>query len=101
VEIFDPKDPSEVIPLTYDFRPEMDGQTIVSLTVVVTVFKGFDADPSTILQGPALASGYRVRQVVIGGVDGVWYLIRITATTDTGLKYTLGRVLPIAKAGTY
>jgi hypothetical protein len=35
------------------------------------------------------------------GVPDVEYLIRVTVTTAAGLKYTLGRVLPVKKAGTY
>jgi hypothetical protein len=46
-------------------------------------------------------SGDRARQNVQAGVDGVEYLVRMTATTSTGRKYTLGRILPVKKAGTY
>lgn len=102
MEKFDPKDPAEIIPLTFEFGPLLDEQTISGAPVVeVTVYEGYDATPADVLSGSVVVVGTRVRQNATGGVLGVEYLIRVTVTTNTGLKYTLGRVLPVKSAGTY
>lgn len=98
---FDPKDPNEIAPLTFPFDDVLNGQSIVSQIVEVTVFSGVDATPSAILSGAATASGDRVRQNVRDGFVGVEYLVRATVTTNTGLKYTLGKILPVKYSGTW
>jgi hypothetical protein len=103
MELFDPKDPTEIIPLTFDFSVELAAaQTIQGTpTVAVTVYSGTDASPGAILSGAATVLGARVRQNVQGGLVDVQYLIKVTATTNTGLKYTIGRILPVKSSGTY
>ncbi len=101
MEKFDPKDPAEIIPLTFPFATLLNGQTISSAVVAVTVYSGADGSPSAILSGAATVVGDKVRQNVTGGVLGVEYLIKVTVTTNTGLKYTDGKVLPVKDAGTW
>ena len=102
METFDPKDPLEIIPLTFDFAAELQGQSLSGTpTVVVTVYSGTDPTPANIISGAVTVLGDRVRQNVKEGVLGVEYLIKITVTTTTGLKYTKGRILPLKDAGTY
>lgn len=99
MEKFPTKDPSELFPLTFDFSDALSGEAINSATVAIEVYSGTDATPANVLSGAATVSGDRVRQNVTGGVDGVEYLIRCTITTAAAMKYTLGRILPVQKAG--
>jgi hypothetical protein len=102
MDSFDPKDPLEIIPLTFDFDTEMGGSdTIVSAAVAVSVSNGYDSNPASLLSGAASLLGDKVRQNVTAGLDGVDYIVKVTVTTTAGYKYTLARVLPVRNAGTY
>jgi hypothetical protein len=83
-DAFSPKDPDEVILLSWDFSPRLlAGEVIVSATWVIQRQDGATEDTSTMLQGAVdLASKPIVRQVVKGGKTGVTYIHRITATTS-------------------
>lgn len=96
------KDPLEIIPLDFDFTALLDGQKISGVpTVAVTVYTGTDASPASILSGSVVVTGDRARQNVTGGLADVEYLVRVTVTTNAGLKHTIGRVLPVKLSGTY
>ena len=100
---FSPKDPSETVPLDFDFDPYRLGADEISgsPTISVTVYTGVDADPSDLLSGAAAVIGDKVRQNVRNGTADVEYLVKATITTVAGYTYTIGRVLPVKVAGTY
>lgn len=101
MEKFDPKDPNEILPLPFSFKDDLNGQTIASAVVLVETYTGVDASPMNILSGAYATVGDTIRQNVTGGVVDAEYLIRVTVTTNGGLKYTLGKVLPVKRAGTW
>lgn len=111
IELFSPKDPNEIIPLTFNFREKLVAistkiNAAVAPTVEVTVYAGFpdggvDATPANILSGVASVVGDVVKQNVRQGVAGVYYLVRCTVQTPAGLPLTVGKILPVKLAGTY
>jgi hypothetical protein len=101
---FSPKDPFEIIPLTFPFGQKLKavGEKISTIQVVdVVVYTGIDATAANILSGGATVVGDDVIQKVRQGVDGVEYLIRAVVVTVSGLVLAVGGILPIQKSGTY
>ncbi len=77
LDVFSPKAPAEVIPVTFDFKNLLSG--IDSATVSVSVKHGSDSNPAALLYSSAQVTGTQVRQLIQGGIDGVVYLIRVDA----------------------
>lgn len=66
------------------------GENILSVARTLEAIDGTDSSASSRLYGVAQVSGTIVRQWVEGVVDGVTYLLRITATTsDNGRRIVL------------
>ncbi len=97
---FAQKDPSEKVPLTFDFTNGLDaGETLTGTpTVTVACTVGTDATPQAILNGSAtlIASATKVLQAVQGGLAGCDYLIKVvTATSNAQKVLALSAVLPV------
>jgi hypothetical protein len=99
---FSPKDPSEVIVVSFGFFKRLDaGETVTASTFTVEVLEGIDPDPSALLSGEAdLSSLPVVKQKLIGGLLGVTYLIKALATTSSTRKIMGARTLKIVDGGT-
>lgn len=65
-------------------------ETVSSYVMTVAVKSGTDASKDTVLSGSAsIVSGYKVVQLIQGGVSGVTYEITCVATiTPSGKKLT-------------
>ena len=88
--ILDPKHVSEVRNYTFDFTSKLAVlETISTQIVAVSVYSGTDATPSTIINGPATASGNIVTQSFKAGVIGPVYEAFCTITTSLGQTLTL------------
>ena len=95
-----PKDPSEVIDITFDFKSEIGAATISgSPLVAVMVDKGADAAVGAMTSGAAIVQGALVFQRSRFGLDGVDYYWRCTATLSDGRKLSRGIVIPVRDAG--
>ena len=69
----------------FNFSLSMDsGETLLSATVVSTVYSGVDANPSAIRKGAPVIDGNRVDQMMRGGVEGCVYELLCTAHTSFG-----------------
>lgn len=89
------KDPSETIPITFDFTRLLGARTISTKTVTASVWRGTDGNPSATISGSASESGGIVTQKVTGGIDGVDYRYRCSATLSDGDVLVLGAVLAV------
>lgn len=92
--LFDPKDPGEIIPLTFDF--EHLTATPSNPAIAVTRHSGSaDANPATILLGSPQVIGTSVVQKITGGVDGTTYKLVCEAVAPDGCKYRIPGKLPV------
>lgn len=110
--MFDIKDPSETVVLTFDGTDGLAGGETLSAvqSVAVDVVQGVDANASAVvssgaintaaltINGNTIAVGCGVTAPASGGVSGCAYLIRITCTTSNPNKVlTLKGVLPVSE----
>lgn len=92
---FSAKDPTERIPIGFDFAADMAalGSSLAAApppVVTVARFNGADdAVPSAMLDGAPWIDGNTVRQWVVGGVEGCRYLWRCEAHSLNGAKVAL------------
>jgi hypothetical protein len=95
---FDAKDPSEIIPLTFDFGWLTSAPQ--SPVITVTRFSGGadDSNLSLMLAGAPQVVGSKVLQKVISGVAGVNYLFRCQVDSPEGLRWVLAGILPVKTA---
>lgn len=90
-----PKAPGEELRLAMDFSEEgwlLAGESIVSAVWSAQVYSGTDPDPNAMISGAATLTGTTVEQLVIGGLEGVAYLMLCTLTLSTG-RDVIGRAL--------
>lgn len=87
-----PKEPTEIIPLKWEFDDPAIVVTAVSSTVAVV--EGADPSASAIL-GAATFSGNTFTQVVQGGSHGVVYKIKTSATLGDGSRFVYTVLLPV------
>ena len=92
---FDPKDPSEIIPLTFEFAALASeiSTPVVSITQAYGVTDA--SDLTAMLVGSAQVVGTQVRQKVQLGINGAAYKFRCQADTPEGLRYVIASVLPV------
>ncbi len=94
----DPKDPAEIIPVTFEFAELTDAP----LTPVVSLTRhsgtADTSDLSTMLSGSPQVVGSQVRQKVRSGVDGTNYRIACQVDDASGLRYVIAGILPVATA---
>lgn len=95
-QTFDPKDPTEIIALSFDFTPL--GTGFSAPEVVVTHLKGvLDSAPADMILAPATITSNIATVAIQGGVDNADYLVRCTAMQGV-LKYVISGVLPVRVA---
>jgi hypothetical protein len=96
ISYLDTKDPAEIIPITWNIADA--GITVVEpVTVAVSVITGIDASPASMIYGShTITGGNIIMQIIQGGVDGVTYKIKLTATLSDGTKYVHSAVFPVA-----
>lgn len=87
-----PKEPTEIIPIKWEFDDPALVVTAVSSTV--TVAEGKDDSPAAIL-GAASFAANTFTQVVQGGVHGVVYKIKTAATLGDGSRFVYTVLLPV------
>ncbi|NOR69802.1 MAG: hypothetical protein GQ532_08950 [Methylomarinum sp.] len=92
VILLDSKAVDEVIPVSFDFSRLLS--SIDSVIVTITVRKGVDATPSTLLFNTAEIKGTMVSQLIKSGIDGVIYKIKAKAISGD-LQYSLPAYLPV------
>lgn len=92
-----PKDPSEIITVTFDFS---DVATAISNPQVsISVVSGkLDPDLGNMLSGTAQVDGLKVLQRVVGGLDGNTYKLRCQVDDADGERYVVGDNLVVAAA---
>lgn len=94
----DPKDPAEIVPLTFEF----ESLTISPSSPVVTVTRhsgtADDSDLSLMLVGSPQVIGTTVVQKVQGGVARTNYKFRCDVVTPDGCHYALAGILPVETA---
>lgn len=93
---FEGKLSGETLTLTFDFTSRLAaGETISTASTVASVYSGTDPSPSSLINGPAIASGQKVTQSVIGGVLGVTYELLCSITTSGSQLLQLSGFLTI------
>ena len=91
---FDPKDPDEIIPLTFNFSGLTSAP--ISPTITVAHIEGpEDPDPVALLVGSPQVIGTQIRQKIQGGVADANYRFRCQVDTPEGLRWILSGVLPV------
>lgn len=70
-------------------------ETILTASVVATVYSGVDALPSSIISGAATISGTKVTQLLTAGVAGTIYQLICTITTSAGQTLSLPAFLAV------
>lgn len=92
------KRPAEEVTVTFRFARDLAvGVTLVAgATVAATVRKGVDAGAAAMVAGPPAVSGTNVLVRVVGGVDGVQYLLTALAPTSDGQLLQLDALLQVA-----
>lgn len=95
---FSPKDPAEIVPLSFDFA----ALTSAPINPVVTVVRDSGpkgaADLSGMLLGTPQITGTEVLQKVQGGIATTTYRVRAQVDTAAGLRYVLTGLLPVETA---
>lgn len=86
------KDPAGNVTVEFDFT--LDATSVNSPTVAVSVVADADPDPDLILVGAPSIDGAIVRQRVQGGLDGVDYFFKCTASDGSDVL-TIDAVLPV------
>lgn len=87
-----PKEPSEIIPIKWEFDDPAIVVTACSSTVAVV--EGKDDSPASILGAVSFAAN-TFSQVVQGGVHGVVYKIKTAATLGDGSVFVYTALLPV------
>lgn len=88
-QIFSTKPPADARRLTFEFAQDLNpGETLVTVTPVVTVWSGADPTPAALITASA-PSGTQVIATASGGVDGTIYSIVMTVLTS--LSQSLSR----------
>ena len=91
-----PKDPSEIISLSFDFSAILeDGETLSSPSLGISVLHGTDANVGSMFTGVSIITGGVVSNLVQSGVDAVDYLATCLITTSLGQNLKLSGILPV------
>ena len=91
-----PKDPTEIIPIIFDFTALLSTITSIS-DVSVSVKTGTDINVGTMKQGVADISGTSIIQLIKNGVAGNTYIVRAEVISGSQ-KYVLAAILPVTSA---
>ena len=91
-----PKDAAETKIVEFPFANELGaGETIASVTVLISVSSGTDAAPASMLSSAAVTSGASVLQRITGGIVGVTYHLRAIVTANTGTVHVVAADLKV------
>ena len=89
------KDPAETVTVSFLFGQELlTGETINGCTISASVLSGTDLNPAAVLNGAPTVSS-TVLQSVTGGLDGVVYFLKATATTNQSRTLVRKGALPV------
>ena len=89
-----PKDPAEIITVTFGFEKLAD--TITAAVVTASVLSGLpDNNPSAIVSGPPSMTAALVRQRIAAGQPGTVYALRCEANDADGELHVLTAALPV------
>ncbi|MEW6314145.1 MAG: hypothetical protein AB1513_08925 [Pseudomonadota bacterium] len=98
---FDPKAPTEVVVLTFDYTKDLRaGETLTGTpTTYISLHKGDDAGYAAVVSGaPQIdATSKKVLQQVQGGVLAVDYLLYTVCATNQGRNLECYGVLPVRR----
>jgi hypothetical protein len=83
----DPKDPVEIIPVTFNFGKLVS--QIDTAVVSISVIEGTDENVQSMILGQYQITGAILKQLIRNGVNGARYLIKAVVTDSGGLKYAL------------
>jgi hypothetical protein len=89
-----PKDPAEIVTVTFDFSALTTSVSAPSVTCVYSSGVS-DSNPTAVLSGVPQIIGTKVLQAVQLGQDATHYELRCTVTAADGSKYVLADVLPV------
>ncbi len=93
LHVLSSKDPQEIITVTFDFAKLLTRIDSVS-SLSVSVHKGVDGAPATLLLNAPIISDTKVLQLIQNGLDGVYYKLR--ADVLVGMeRYALSAILPV------
>jgi len=97
--IFDVKDSATPVSLQFSFALDLAfAESISTASVTAAVYSGTDSTPSAIISGAAAIAAGEVTQTIIGGVEGVTYLMTCNVTTSLGNTLSRFGYLVIAPA---
>lgn len=97
-ETFDPKDPAEIVPLTFDFTALTDTPSSPVMSVARHSGTADASDLSLMLVGSPQVVGAKVLQKVQGGVDLANYKFRCDVAGPDGCHWALAGLLPVQTA---
>lgn len=92
------KRPAEEVTVTFRYARDLAPGVALEAgaTVTVTARKGTDPDAHTMVGGPPAVSGTNVLVRIVGGLDGVQYLLTALAPTSDGQLLQLDALLLVA-----
>ena len=91
-----PKDPAEIVTLSYDFASLT--ATPSSPVVTISVLYGIDADVAAMLTGAPALVGTKVLQQISAGLAGVDYTVRYQVDAPDGDRYVEAQKLMVRTA---
>ena len=91
-----PKDPAEIVTLSYDFASLT--ATPSSPVVTISVLNGIDADAAAMLTGAPSLVGTKVLQQISAGLAGVDYTVRYQVDAPDGDRYVEAQKLMVRTA---
>lgn len=95
----DPKDPLEIVPITFDFTELTDAPTSPAVSIVRHSGATDDSDlATTMIQGSPQIVGAEIIQKIKGGVAGAVYRITCQVDDASGCRYRLAGLLRVATA---
>ena len=96
--MFSPKDPLEVVTITFDFSALTS--SVSAPVITVTSSSGaLDPNPSAVLSGVPQVNGAQVMQQVALGQDQTYYEFKCKITAADGVsKYVLTETMPCLSA---
>lgn len=100
LQILDQKPPGATLLAVFDFvsaLPPASTATLTGGTVTATVWTGVDGAPQAVVSGAATVSGTKLTQRLTGGIAGVVYKLRISATTTDGQTLAMTAYLAVVE----
>ena len=89
-----PKDPIEIIVITFDFARLAASVSAPVITAICAAGEA-DATPQAIVSGAAQVIGATVMQQIVGGQSGTTYKLRCQVDVPDGNRFVLSALLPV------